>query len=241
MTAIRMLTLGLACAGLFALGGCGSQGGDEEAGKADQGGLALALAAPMMVDPALTTRNPAEAAIGGGAPPIMVLPPFSRGVDLAATAKAEAEKLSGGSIPAAPFGEGDIDAVLRDAVTAAQRANAIKGPGKDCGAKADYALAWSLQLPQVMPIYPRGHLLEAAGTNKDGCRLRIVRFVSPVEAGALIDFYHTRGSSAGFAMRHRSDETADQLTGSKGAAQFALQARRRGDGLTEADIVTNGF
>lgn len=241
MTAIRMLSQGLACASLFALGGCGSQGSDEETAKADQAGLALVLAAPMMVDPALTTRNPAEAAIGGGTPPIIVLPPFSQGADLAAAAKAEAEKLSGGSIPAAPFGEGNIDPLLRDAVTAAQRAKAIKGPGKDCGAMADYALSWSLQLPQPLPIYPRGHLLEAAGSNRDGCRLRVVRFVSPVEANALIDFYHFRARTAGFTMRHRSDETADQLTGSKGAAQFAVQARRRDDGLTEADIVTNGF
>lgn len=243
MTAERPLILGLVFASLLALGGCGSQGSEEETAKADQAGLALAIAAPMMVDPALTTRNRAESAIGGGAPPIIILPPFSQGADLAAAAKAEAEKLFGGSIPSAPFGDGDGDAdpVLRDAVTAAQRARAIKGPGRDCAAKADYALSWSLQLPQALPIYPRGHLLEAAGSNTDGCKLRVVRFVTPVEAKALVDFYHARARTAGFVMRIRADETTHQLTGSKGGAEFAVQARQRDDGLTEADIVTNGL
>lgn len=241
MTAERPLILGLVFASLLALGGCGSQGGEEATARADRADLALAIAAPMMVDPALTTRNRAESAIGGGAPPIIILPPFSQDADLAAAAKAEAEKLSGGPIPSAPFGDGDADPVLRDAVTAAQRARAIKGPGKDCAATADYALSWSLQLPQALLIYPRGHLLEAAGSDTDGCKLRVVRFVTPVEAKALLDFYHARARTAGFAMRIRADETTHQLTGSKGAAEFAVQARQRDDGLTEADIVTNGL
>ncbi len=241
MTASRILIAGLACAGLLLLAACGSGSSGEPEVGTDKSGLALALAAPMMVDADLATRNQAEAAISGGGPPVIVLPPFVQTDEMVAAAKAEAEKLSGGSIPAAPMADGEPDPVLRDGVAAAQRAAAIKGPGKVCGASADYALAWSLQLPPALPIYPRGNLQEAAGSNIDGCRLRSVRFVSPVEPSAIVDFYHARVRAAGFAVRYRADKETHQLSGSKGQAEFAVQVRKREDGLTEADIVVNGF
>ena len=240
MIASRMRIAPLVSASLLALAGCGSGGAGDAAAKSEAAGLALAIAPPMMVDADLTTRNLAESAIAGGGPPVIALPPFERGSDAAAAAKAEAEKLSGGPIASAPSSESDVDPVLRDAVTAGQRAGAIMGPGKDCGAKADYALAWSLQLPGSLPIYPRGALIEAAGSDQGGCRLRVVRFVTPVAPDAIVDFYHARARAAGFVMRHRADEDTHQLTGSKGTGEFAVQARKRADGLTEADIVANG-
>lgn len=237
----RLLHLSLVPASLLALAACGRSDSGDEARDDDQAGLALALAAPMMVDPDLTSRNHAEAALAGGGPPVLALPPFAQGGEAVAAAKAEADEISRGATLAAPGAQGAIDPALRDAVTATQRASAVRGSGKDCGASADYALAWSLQLPAALPIYPRGHLLEAAGSDLDGCRLRVVRFVSPVDAQAMIDFYHTRARSAGFAMRHRAEADVHQLTGSKGGAVFAVQARKREDGLTETDIVANGL
>ena len=241
MIAFRLRHVSLAAASLLALAACGRGESGDDTGDGDQAGLALTMAAPMMVDPDLTSRNHAEAALAGGGPPVLALPPFEQGTEAVAAAKAEAEKLNGSTIAAAPGAVGELDPALRDAVTAAQRASAVRGSGKGCGTKADYALAWSLQLPAALPIYPRGHLLEAAGSDLDGCRLRVVRFVSAVDASALIDFYHARARRAGFALRHRAAEDVHQLTGSKGAAEFAVQARKREDGLTEADIVTNGI
>jgi hypothetical protein len=101
-------------------------------------------------------------------------------------------------------------------------------------------MAWSLRLPQAFPIYPRGHLLEAAGNDGNGCRLRVVRFVTPVDTGAVIDFYHTMARAAHYDARHSQAEGRDLLEGGKGAAAYAVQARLREDGLTEADIVVNG-
>jgi hypothetical protein len=240
MIASRMLIVPFVSAGLLALAGCGSGDASDAAAKSEAAGLELAMAPPMTIDADLTTRNLAESAIAGGGPPVIALPPFERGSDAAAAAKADAEKLSGGPIASAPSSEGDVDPVLREAVAAGQRAGAIKGPGRNCGTKADYALAWSLQLPGALPIYPRGALIEAAGSDRDGCRLRVVRFVTPVSPDAIVDFYHARGRAAGFSMRHRADEETRQLTGSKGTGEFAVQARKRDDGLTEADIVANG-
>jgi acyl dehydratase len=102
-------------------------------------------------------------------------------------------------------------------------------------------MGWSLQLPQALPIYPRGHLVEAAGNDTLGCRLRVVRFVTPVAPGDVIDFYHSRAKTAHLDLRHVAAEGVAVLEGSKGAAAYAVQARRRSDGLTEADIVVNGL
>lgn len=231
----------LAAVSLLALAGCGSRDDGAEADQGEKAGLDLALAAPMMVDADLTSRNQAGAALAGGGPPVILLPPVARGSEDIAVAKAEADKLAGGSVGFPPTSDGDPDPALGDSVTAAQRAGSIKGPGKDCGGKADYALGWSLRLPAAMPIYPRGNLLEAAGSDRDGCALRVVRFVTPVDPEALIAFYNVRARKAGLSVRYRADEDTFQLSGGKGQGAFAVQARKREDGLTEADIVVNGL
>lgn len=241
MTPARQLPACIASACLLALAGCGW--GNSEAPEADTGkaSLALALAAPMMVDGDLAARNRADAALAGGGPPVIVLPPVVQGPEAIEAAKQEAQDLAGGSIPPAPPGEGEPDPLLLGGVTAVQRAAAIAGPTASCAAKAGYALAWSLQLPEALPIYPRGNLLEAAGSDDAGCRLRVVRFVTPVEPQALVDFYHARAGKAGFSVRHRADSDTHQLTGSRGGGIFAVLVNKRGDGLTEAEIVANGF
>ena len=221
------------------LAGCGSKD-DEAAPVGTDPALARALAAPMMVDPDLVSRDNAASAIAGGGPGAVDIPPFEPNAEAIAAARAEAEKLVGGKLIAAPAAADGSDPVLRDAVTAVQRARAVKGPGRDCGEKADYAMAWSLRLPAAFAIYPRGHLLEAAGSDRDGCRLRVVRFVTPVEPGAVIDFYYSRIRAARLGARHVAGGGVHLLTGSGGGAAYAVQARQRSDGMTETDIVVNG-
>ena len=224
----------------LALAACGSDKPEKIAGQGTDPLLAHALAGPLMTDPDLASRNRALAAISGGGPEVTELPIIENGAEAIAAAKGEAEQLAGGKISSATLpGEGSNPA-LRDAVTAVQRAAALTGPGSNCGAKATYDMAWSLRLPQAFPIYPRGHLIEAAGNDGLGCRLRVVRFVTPVDPVAVIDFYHTLARAAHFAVRHRQDGGVELLEGGKGAAAYAVQARVREDGLTEADIVVNG-
>ena len=222
------------------LAACGGDEAEKVVGQGADPLLAHALAGPLMTDPDLASRNQALAAIAGGGPEVVEMPLFETGVEAIAAAKVEAERLAGGRIAPAPSPGDGSNPVLRDAVTAAQRAAAVKGPGSNCGATASYDLAWSLRLPQSLPIYPRGHLIEAAGNDSGGCRLRVVRFVTPVAPIAVIDFYHTLAIRAHFAARHQSADGRELLEGGKGAAAYAVQVRVREDGLTEADIVANG-
>ena len=230
------------CAVAAALGLAACRAKSEApAGQGEDPAYAHALAGPLMTDPDLNSRNRALAAIAGGGAEIVELPPVEDGPDVIRAVKEEAEKLAGGKIAAAPFPTDGSNRVLLEAVTAAQRGAAVKGPGSNCGGKASYCMAWSLRLPASFPIYPRGHLLEAAGSDNDGCRLRVVRFVTPVERGDVIDFYYTNAHRAHFNARHQQADGALILEGSKGAAVYAVQARKREDGLTEADIVVNGM
>jgi hypothetical protein len=68
----------------------------------------------------------------------------------------------------------------------------------------------------------------------------VVRFVTPVDPVAVIDFYHTLAISAHYDARHSQADGRELLEGGKDAAAYAVQARVREDGLTEADILVNG-
>lgn len=227
-------------AAVTALAACGGDKAEKGAGQGADPLLSHALAGPLMADPDLASRNHALTAITSGGPEVTELPLFETGAEAIAAAKVEAERLAGGRITPAPSPGDGSNSALRDAVTAGQRAAAVKGPGSNCGATATYDMAWSLRLPQAFPIYPRGHLIEAAGNDLSGCRLRVVRFVTPVDPVVVIDFYHTLAQAAHFDERHSRADGRELLEGGKGAAAYAVQARVREDGLTEADIVVNG-
>jgi hypothetical protein len=89
----------------------------------------------------------------------------------------------------------------------------------------------------ALPVYPRGHTLVAGGSDQAGCKLRAVRYVTPVEPGDVIAFYHASAGAAKLPAA-RSREGDDEVLSGKG---YALFARKRGDGLSEVDLVTSGL
>lgn len=220
--------------------GCGA-GGREDGVKAESDpALASAIADPIMLDTDLAEQNRASAAIAGGGAAVIELPLVERNPETIVAAKAEAARLAGGKLSPAPSPrEGGVPAGAAG-VAAAQLIGAAKGIAANCTGKAEYGLAWSQRLPEVLSIYPRGHLREAAGADSQGCQLRVVSFVTPVEPGEVIDFYHTRTKAAGFVSEHRLAEGIHYLGASKGAAAYAVHARKLENGLTEVDLVANG-
>ena len=71
-------------------------------------------------------------------------------------------------------------------------------------------------MPAAFPVYPRGAVQEAAGTDKDGCKLRVVNYVTPVGIDDVVSFYFTRARMAGFDAAHRKDGQDNVLSGTKG-------------------------
>jgi hypothetical protein len=101
-------------------------------------------------------------------------------------------------------------------------------------------MQWAAQLPAAFPVYPRGAVQEAAGTDASGCSLRVINFVTPVPLGEVMYFYYSRARTAGFSTRRVLQAGDDVLGGTKGAASYVVYARRLPSGNTEVDLVTSG-
>lgn len=218
------------------LAGCGDKPKEPDKPQGDTA-VGAALADPVLVDSALDGQNAARAGMAGGGVVSGGIPPEQRGPRAIAAAIAEAARMAGGAILSAPAPIAAADRV--ETVTAGQLAGTVPG-ARACAGKIDYSAVWASRLPEALTIYPRGHVQEAAGTDKDGCRLRVVNFVTAVGVSDVIDFYYTRLRAAGYDAEHRTEGTDAVLGGGKGAAAYVLYVRKRDDGLTEADLISNG-
>lgn len=222
----------------LALAACGDKAKDDAAADGTDPALTGALSDQIMVDPDLAAQNGGNAAIGGGGPASGEIPAEKRTPEAIAQAKAEAAKLAGGAMQTAPAAVTANAAV--DPTTPTSLADVLPGNGADCASKVDHTLAWAAKMPAAFPVYPRAHAQEAAGTDKDGCRLRVVNFITPVGVDDVVNFYYTRARAGGYDAEHRQEGGDRVLGGSKGAAAYVIYTRKLPDGLTEVDLLTNG-
>lgn len=211
-------------------------GGDEAQDRPRDPVAAAALDDPLMTDPDLTGQNRGNAALDGGLPDGAV-PAFKRNPEEIAAAKTEAERVLGRPIPAAPDPANSIKASRLAGAATMQAVAEASGLGGDCAGKLEYSAVWAARLPAALPVYPRGHTLVAGGSDRAGCKLRAVRYVTPVEPGDVIAFYHASASAAKLTAA-RSREGEDEVLSGKG---YALFVRKRGDGLSNVDLVTSGL
>lgn len=225
----------------LAVAGCGGRAHDDERQALSDPVLTAALGEQLMVDPDLARMNPRHAVLTDPGPASAPIPPEDTSPETVAAARAEAARQAGGAllrapepVPAGPSGAG-LTAQLT-----ANGALAESGGGRDCAHRLSYAFAWAARMPPVLPVYPRGHVQEAAGSDDAGCRLRVVNFLTPVAVSDVIDFYWSRGTRAGLAPQHRMQGDDHVVSGRKGAAAFVVYVRAR-DLLTEADLVTTGL
>lgn len=195
--------------------------------------IVAALADPIMIDPDLASQNRGNAAIALDRFDAVPLDDISP--EAVAAAKADAARLAGGMIKTAPEPAHNSD-TLAPALTAGQVAAALPGLSADCLGGLRYGYAWAAGLPPALPVYPRGHVQEAAGNQ--GCALRAVVFTTPVEAAAVIDFYFTRADDVGFTAERRRHGAVETLSGRKGAAAFVVRVREGANGLSEVELAT---
>jgi hypothetical protein len=220
---------------LLLLAGCGS---DEPAmGEPEEDpALAAALGEQIMVDPDLVGQNRANSA---AAMPSAdgSLPTVDNNPEAIASARAEALRLVGGPgrMKKAPEAR-EVAGTLPSALTAAAQAAA----DGNCAERAQYTMQWAARLPRPFPVYPRGAVQEAAGTDAGDCALRVVNFVTPVPLAEVMDFYFTRARNAGFSAQRQLHDGDDVLAGVKGGASYVVYARRLPSGNTEVDLVTTG-
>lgn len=233
---VRLLLTGIAASAL--LTGCSGKKDEQKDAAAEDSALTGALNDQIMVDPELAGQKGAAVSAG----PVHVdLPPEQRSPEAIAAARAEAAKLAGGTLKSVPdAGQQNANSLVEAAATAAQVAQAAKVGKVDCASKVQYSMNWANGLPQALAVYPRGAVQEAAGTDSDGCSLRVVNFVTPVPAGDVLDFYYTRLRQAGYSSTHRMDGKDHVLGGNNGQGAYLVFARTLDNGLTGVDLVASG-
>jgi len=233
----KRLMAATALATALMLAGCGSSK-DAPAPAESDPAVTGALGDQIMVDPNMSGNNGAAVAANDGK---IEMPPQQRTPEAIQAARDEAMVQAGGNLKSAPAAKkGPASSLVESAATAAQVAQSAKASSADCTKKAQYSATWASKLPKDLPVYPRGAVQEAAGTDADGCALRVVNFVSPVTPKDVIDFYYTKATSAGYGADYRMDGSDHVLGGRKGDQAYVVYARKLPNGLTEVDLIASG-
>lgn len=223
----------------FAMAGCG--GAPDESAPAEVDPMEMqALNDPIMVDLDLASRNEGNMALSGNLD--HSLPPQNDTRDAKVAAIEEAAVIVGGITALEPLPEavelgGEVS--LTAGLTAVARAKADLGTPR-CAAALRYSTIWAARMPEAVPIYPRGSTQEAAGTDANGCALRVVNFLTPVERIDVLRFYATIAKRGNYDATLETQGDEMTLRGTKRNAAFAVYARALTNGSTQVDLVTRG-
>ena len=196
------------------------------------------------VDDELTSKDPAVAGSIDGT--IVVDPKLTGQANRAvnpgdkASAEAAGKAALGGRLVAAPAAkamEPCDECEAKKPVTLGALANEhSKG---SCDAKLTYNNDWAKRLPAAFNVYPRALVREAAGVAGGKCNIRVVNFQTAASTQAVINYYHTLATRAGYTSDHRVQGAEHMLGGTKGELAYVVMLRSDG-GVTDVDLVASG-
>jgi hypothetical protein len=232
---------------LLALAACGSKPDQAQSlesldkeladtnasGNARDPALTAALHDQIMVDPALAQQSNAVAIRPPSRPDPGAVP-----VPVALKDTTDPATLKSAPAPSAncPDCKAKAGALTLGALAARQPNRSVA----DCAPRIGYSATWANRLPQALPLYPDARVSEAAGTDRDGCALRIVSFASGAAPARVIDWFYTRSTAAGYSATRETDGRRQVLGGTQGNAAYMLYVTPRGDGGSDVDLVANG-
>ena len=201
--------------------------------------MARALHDPLMSDPDLASRNEANAAIGFA--DSSALPVIDGTIAEAQRARdaARLELLEEGAIPELPEPrEGARGRPLGPMASAADLLAALDAPAHCAGKlREDFALAASL--PKPAQIMPMGMVMQAAGADRAGCRIRIIRYATAAAPEDVLQYHFTRAARAGLKpARYAAPEDIIAGEGKDGSA-LVVHVRPGAHGLTSVDLLYN--
>ena len=202
--------------------------------------ITAALGDQILIDPDLSRQNEGGAALTGGIDHALPLP--NRSVDAIEAARAEALAILGGrdkllALPASTGSEPAAPLAARLSIVSRAR---HAGAAPRCVEALEHGFVWAARMPAAFPIYPRGAVQEAAGTDSGSCAIRAVNFRTPVPADEVLAFYSARARHAGYAATLTVAGDERVLRGGKGGAAFSVVARQTPSGMTAIDLVTRG-
>ena len=224
MMMIRARCLTILAVSSLVLMGCDSAGNDKaELDKLDSklGGkgnvdpaLAAALEDQIMVDPQLASKSNDDSIRAPNEP-------YSASVPAREAA------------PGGPVGQ-------TLGTLAAQQARIAKDKFTGCSLDVAYSIQWANRLPIDLPLFPKARVSEAAGSDDQGCNLRVASYTAPAPPRSVVGYYLNLAKRSGYRESVSSDGQGQMVSGwrpSDGAAFYAT-LHPAGTG-TSVDIVTN--
>ncbi len=193
--------------------------------------VTAALRDRIMVDPTLAAQANGDAV----RPPDR---PYGAPVPSATVAAGSAgrdEKLEHAPAP------GDCPACRggREALTLGELATVQRSGDRQCATKIGYSATWANRLPGPFALHPDARVVEAAGTDADGCRLRVVHFVIARPLGQMVDWTYTRARHGGYSAEHQAEGEQHLVGGTRGDSAYVAFLSPEGDG-TSVDLIVDG-
>lgn len=177
---------------------------------------------PLLTDPDLSGADESgEAVTFDTVRQLPVLPANPAAID---AARAEAIEIAGAAaVPLPP----------RSAAFALARSGAAAhagtlGVSSACAAGLTKGAIWAARFPAALPIYPRGAVSDAAGSDAAGCKVRVAEFTTPVAPADVLAFYAALSRRSRAVISHGEDDRGSVLRG-KGSG-FAFDLRLEGEG-----------
>ncbi|MGN5374947.1 hypothetical protein [Sphingomonas hankookensis] len=124
-------------------------------------------------------------------------------------------------------------------MTLGELAAVQKAGNRQCAARVGYGAAWANRLPAAFALHPDARLSEAAGTDADGCRMRVVSFTIAQPVDRMVDWYYTRARKGGYSAEHQAEGEQHVLGGTRGNAAYAVFLSPEGRG-TSVDLIVDG-
>lgn len=199
--------------------------------------VARTLNDPLMVDPDLVYRNEAFAALTIRYD--HALPPHRSTSENAEAAReaARRELLVDGPMVELPVATGGaMGEELAPGMTADQIIKASGAPER-CLGNLSEGLVWAARMPEAAKLMPHGMAMQAAGAETDRCKMRIVRYVAPVDVEDVLRYHFNRANRAGMTAERFAGPEAI-LSASRGSQQFRVYARPGLAGTSAVDLIS---
>jgi hypothetical protein len=199
--------------------------------------IARALHDPLMSDPDLASRNEANAAIGfvdSSALPVLTA---SSEEAQAARDALRIEMLETGTLPDLPPASAKPGAAALGPMSgAAELLDAVDAPAACAqGLKEDFAIA--ANLPAAAAIPRPAMVVQAGGSDGEGCRIRIIRYQTAAPIADVLQYHFVRASRAGLSPQ-RFAAPADSIAAKgKQGERLAVHLRRTPHRLTGVTLI----
>jgi hypothetical protein len=123
----------------------------------------------------------------------------------------------------------------------APKASAPAAPA-GCGGNAALGMdsQWANRLPPAFPLYPGARVTEAAGSDANDCRVRVVSFRTADRAARVLDWYRTRAVQGDYSAEHQIRGRDHVLGGAQPGGAYFLIVTPVASGSEVALIVNSG-